>query len=171
MPRRNCSAPASLRRRGTCAAGRSARPSAWPRAWPAGASRWAAAGGGGGGGGAGGGGPRGGVALLLDDLGLTIRDLEAVLIAGTFGSYLRKASALAIGLVPPIDPELVRFVGNAAGAGARLVLVDQRARRRAIRLARRAESIELAGHPGYQEAFCSAIPFPDPGARSGRAGP
>ena len=112
-----------------------------------------------------------GIALLLDDLGLTIRDLEAVLIAGTFGSYLRKASALAIGLVPPIDPELVRFVGNAAGAGARLVLVDQRARRRAIRLARRAEDIELAGHPGYQEAFCSAIPFPDPGARSGRAGP
>jgi uncharacterized 2Fe-2S/4Fe-4S cluster protein (DUF4445 family) len=103
-----------------------------------------------------------GIALLLEHLRLTPADLEEILVAGTFGAYLRKTSALSIGLVPAVDPERVRFVGNAAGAGARLTLVDGRARRRAIRLARRAEYVELAGHAGYEEAFCRAIPFPPP---------
>lgn len=101
-----------------------------------------------------------GIALLLDHLALTPGDLEDVSIAGTFGSFLRKASVLAIGLVPAVDPERVHFVGNAAGAGARLALVDAVARRRAIRLAGRAEYVELADHPGYEDAFCRAIPFP-----------
>jgi uncharacterized 2Fe-2S/4Fe-4S cluster protein (DUF4445 family) len=73
---------------------------------------------------------------------------------------------LVIGLVPDIDPERVRFVGNAAGAGARLALADPNARRRAIRIGREAEYIELAGHAAYEDAFCAAIPFPEPkGAR------
>jgi uncharacterized 2Fe-2S/4Fe-4S cluster protein (DUF4445 family) len=109
-----------------------------------------------------------GAALLLQELGLTADDLDAVLVAGTFGTYLRKVSALAIGLVPAIDPERVHFVGNAAGAGARLALVDARARRRAVRIARRGHYVELAGHPGYEDAFCAAIPFPGPANGEGQ---
>jgi uncharacterized 2Fe-2S/4Fe-4S cluster protein (DUF4445 family) len=108
-----------------------------------------------------------GTMLLIAELGLQVGDLQAVHVAGTFGAYVRKTSALAIGLVPAIDPERVHFVGNAAGAGARLVLVDARARRRAIRLARRADYIELAGHPGYEDAFCRAIPFTEGEERHG----
>lgn len=103
-----------------------------------------------------------GIALMLAQLGLDTGQLEAVHVAGMFGAFLRKASMLAIGLVPDIDPERVRFVGNAAGAGARLALVDPRARRRAIRIGREAEYIELAGDPAYEDAFCAAIPFPEP---------
>ncbi len=103
-----------------------------------------------------------GIALLLRHAGLDPRELDEILLAGAFGSFLRKASALAIGLVPAIDPERVRFVGNAAGAGVRLALVDARARRRAAHLARDAEYVELAGRPDYETAFCDAIPFPDP---------
>jgi len=89
--------------------------------------------------------------------------LGGVHIAGTFGSFLRKESALAIGLVPAIDPERLHFVGNAAGVGARMSLVDARARRRTWRIARRCEYLELAGHADYEEAFCAAIPFPGSG--------
>lgn len=108
---------------------------------------------------------RGGIAaavrLLLEDTGLAPADLAEVLVAGTFGSYVRLASALAIGLLPHVPPERVRFVGNAAGAGARLALVDVRARERAGRLARAARFVELAGRADYQEAFVAMLPFPE----------
>lgn len=91
--------------------------------------------------------------LLLRRAGLTPADLGEVLIAGAFGGWIRTVSALAIGLVPPVDPERIRFVGDAAAAGARLVLVDRGARRRADRLAARAEYVELAGRQEYADAF------------------
>jgi uncharacterized 2Fe-2S/4Fe-4S cluster protein (DUF4445 family) len=100
-----------------------------------------------------------GIALVMRHAGVEVSQLAGVHIAGTFGSFVRKASALAIGLVPPIDPEHIHFVGNAAGVGARMSLVDARARRRTWRIARRCEYVELAGHPDYEEAFCEAIPF------------
>jgi uncharacterized 2Fe-2S/4Fe-4S cluster protein (DUF4445 family) len=105
---------------------------------------------------------RAGMSLLMRHCGIGASHLDEVLIAGAFGSFLRKASALAVGLVPDIDPERVRFVGNAAGIGARMALVDERAWRRAVTIAERCDYVELAGHPDYEEAFCDAIPFPAP---------
>jgi uncharacterized 2Fe-2S/4Fe-4S cluster protein (DUF4445 family) len=104
-----------------------------------------------------------GIALVMRHADVAPDALDAVHIAGTFGSFVSKESALAIGLVPAIDPERLHFVGNAAGAGARMSLVDARARRRTWRIARRCEYLELAGHPDYEEAFCAAIPFPGTG--------
>lgn len=98
--------------------------------------------------------------LLCRHAGLEPGDLDEVLVAGAFGNYLRKSSALGIGLLPPIDPERVRLVGNAAGIGARLALLDRRVFERAGALAARAEYVDLAGHPGYQAAFMEAIQFP-----------
>jgi uncharacterized 2Fe-2S/4Fe-4S cluster protein (DUF4445 family) len=106
------------------------------------------------------------VSLLLTEAGIGVADLEEVLLAGAFGSYVRLSSALALGLLPPVPPERVRFVGNAAGAGARLVLVDRRARERAVRVARETRFVELAGHPDYQESFVAMLPFPKPEATS-----
>lgn len=101
-----------------------------------------------------------GVEILMRNLAITADDLEEVQIAGAFGNFVRKSSAQAIGLVPNIDPEKIKFIGNAAGVGARMALVDARARRRAIRIAQRCEYVELAGHPEYQDLFANAIPFP-----------
>jgi uncharacterized 2Fe-2S/4Fe-4S cluster protein (DUF4445 family) len=103
-----------------------------------------------------------GIALLLQRAGITPDDLDAVLVAGTFGTFLRKGSLLAIGMLPAVRAEGVRFVGNAAGAGARLMLVDEAARQRAVRLAPRCEFVELAGDTGYLDAFCAGVPFPAP---------
>ena len=86
-----------------------------------------------------------------------------VLVAGAFGNYVRKASALRIGLVPGIDPECIRLVGNAAGVGARLALVDREVRDRARRFAEDAEPIELATRSDYQATFMSSLSFPSTG--------
>lgn len=106
------------------------------------------------------------VTLLLAEAGLAVEDLAEVLLAGAFGSYVRLGSALSLGLLPPLPPERIRFVGNAAGAGARLALVDRRARERAVRVARGARFVELAGRPDYQEAFVAMLAFPEPQATS-----
>jgi uncharacterized 2Fe-2S/4Fe-4S cluster protein (DUF4445 family) len=103
-----------------------------------------------------------GVTILCGEFGIGVTDLEEVLLAGAFGNYLRKTSALSIGLVPAIDPERVRFVGNAAGIGARLALVDQDARARARAIASDAEYVELASHADYQQVFMRSLAFPEP---------
>jgi uncharacterized 2Fe-2S/4Fe-4S cluster protein (DUF4445 family) len=103
-----------------------------------------------------------GIRLLLEEAGLAIQELEEVMLAGAFGSYVGAGSARALGLIPPVDPGRVTFVGNAAGAGARLVLVDRRARERAARIAREARFVELAGRVGYEAAFVEMLRFPEP---------
>ena len=90
-----------------------------------------------------------------------IADLDEVLVAGAFGNYIRKASALRIGLVPRIDPERIRLVGNAAGVGARLALLDRDVRARARALAQRAEYVDLATHGDYQATFIASLAFPE----------
>jgi uncharacterized 2Fe-2S/4Fe-4S cluster protein (DUF4445 family) len=98
--------------------------------------------------------------LACRHLGFDLVALDEVLVAGAFGNYVRKASARRIGLVPAIDPERIHLVGNAAGVGARLALVDRQARDRARRLAERAENIELATRSDYQATFMESLSFP-----------
>jgi uncharacterized 2Fe-2S/4Fe-4S cluster protein (DUF4445 family) len=102
-----------------------------------------------------------GLEILLRHLGIGLDQLERVNIAGAFGNFLRKDTAQAIGLVPSIDPEKIQFIGNAAGVGARMALVDASARERANRISEVCEYVELAGHPDYQDTFVAAIPFPE----------
>ncbi len=98
--------------------------------------------------------------LLCQHVGLDPAALGEVLVAGAFGNYIRKSSAIRIGLLPSIDAERLRFVGNAAGVGARLALLDHEVLRRGRDLAARAEYVDLAMHPGYQAAFMAALAFP-----------
>jgi uncharacterized 2Fe-2S/4Fe-4S cluster protein (DUF4445 family) len=100
-----------------------------------------------------------GTAILCQEMGVGTDEIEEVLIAGAFGNYVRKSSALGVGLVPPVEPERVRFVGNAAGIGARMVLADRDARRRALALGNQTEYLELAGRADYQNAFATAMLF------------
>ena len=103
---------------------------------------------------------RAGIEVLCADAGVAAADLETVFVAGTFGQYVRKASLLRLGLLPPVQPERVRTVGNAAGAGAVLALLDRRVRERAEGLAGRARYVELAGRRDYEEALLRSLRFP-----------
>ncbi|OAT86678.1 ASKHA domain-containing protein [Desulfotomaculum copahuensis] len=102
---------------------------------------------------------RAGIEILLDQAGLTAGDIDRVLLAGAFGSYINKHSALSLGLLPPVSPERIYPVGNAAGAGARLALLSAEIRQKAAALARRVEHVELSARPGFQDRFIDALSF------------
>ena len=78
-----------------------------------------------------------GWSLLLANAGLAPDDLRHVYVAGAFGNYLDVENALSIGLLPPVPRERIAFVGNAAGVGAQMALIDVGQRRRFEALRRR----------------------------------
>ena len=101
-----------------------------------------------------------GTDVLLDNAGITGEDLERVLLAGAFGNYLDRRSAMRIGLLPPVDLGKVLGLGNAASTGAGMMLVSTEERKRALGLAKRIEYIELAQNDRFRELFVDCLAFP-----------
>jgi uncharacterized 2Fe-2S/4Fe-4S cluster protein (DUF4445 family) len=98
-----------------------------------------------------------GISLLLEEVGVAAEQVEEVLLAGAFGNYVRKESAVAIGLLPDLPLDRIRSVGNAAGAGAKLALISRAMRARAEAIARRAEHVELSFRSRFYDAFTEAM--------------
>jgi len=108
---------------------------------------------------------RAGTTMLLRRAGLEAQDLKTLLVAGGFGTFLRRNNAQRIGLLPPgLEHRRIRFQGNTSLAGARMVLLAQHARRTADELARRVEHVDLSGDADFQTTFADAMLFPDPQA-------
>ena len=106
---------------------------------------------------------RAGIRILLKQAGLTGGDLKKVLIAGGFGSFIRRSKAQRIGLLPTdIDHSRIQYVGNASLAGARWALLSTNARTEAERLARTSRHVELSQDLNFQMEFAEAMIFPDP---------
>ncbi|MCL6450098.1 MAG: ASKHA domain-containing protein, partial [Acetobacteraceae bacterium] len=97
--------------------------------------------------------------FLLETAGVGPGELEGVWVAGTFGNCLSARRAAALGLLPALEPRRLRFCGNAALEGARLALIDARARREAERVASRAEHVALFGRPRFDELFLDSLRF------------
>jgi uncharacterized 2Fe-2S/4Fe-4S cluster protein (DUF4445 family) len=89
-----------------------------------------------------------------------IQHVSRVVLAGAFGSYISPFHALALGLIPDVSPEQVLAVGNAAGDGARIALLNQERRAQAQTLARSSHYIETAMNPTFQDEFVAAIHLP-----------
>ena len=104
---------------------------------------------------------RAGIEILLSELGLTAQDLDEVYLAGAFGNFIRKEMAMQIGLLPEVDPAKIKFVGNAAGTGARMLLTAGACRAEADRISTTVRYVELAGRPDFQQAFMMSMLFPD----------
>lgn len=102
-----------------------------------------------------------GTKLLLETAGLTLGDIEEVVVAGAFGTHLKVASAVAIGMFPPLPLELFRQVGNAAGTGARLALISLTERHRAEEIARQVGYVELMVQPSFHDTFVSSLTLPE----------
>jgi uncharacterized 2Fe-2S/4Fe-4S cluster protein (DUF4445 family) len=100
-----------------------------------------------------------GVRLLMDKLG--IDHVDRIKLAGAFGNYIDPKYALIIGLVPDCPLDKVAGVGNAAGTGARMALLNKGYRAEIESLVRRIEKIETAMEPRFQEHFVSAMAFPN----------
>jgi uncharacterized 2Fe-2S/4Fe-4S cluster protein (DUF4445 family) len=99
-----------------------------------------------------------GVRLLMDHLG--IERVERIGLAGAFGSHIDTKYAMVLGLIPDCDLKQVASVGNAAGAGARIALLDATARDTIEGLVRRVEKVETAIEPRFQAHFVEAMAIP-----------
>ena len=102
-----------------------------------------------------------GIALMAQQLGVEIRDIRRVLLAGAFGSFLNPRSACRIGMIPPELSGKIRAIGNAAGEGARLCALSRDEFARSRRLAEQTEFLELASLPQFQQRYLQALNFPE----------
>ena len=100
-----------------------------------------------------------GLLTLLHEAGLGSETELPLFIAGGFGTYLNMRNAERIGLLPRGLARGATAVGNAALAGATVLLLDREAEERAALLAREAHVVELATHPAFSEKFMKAMAF------------
>jgi uncharacterized 2Fe-2S/4Fe-4S cluster protein (DUF4445 family) len=98
--------------------------------------------------------------LLLEQLGLEQRDVQQVLLAGSFGSYLSPAAAVRIGLVPRVPLLRIVSAGNVAGEGAKMSLLSIRERAGALALLEEVEYVELSDRPDFNDRFVDLLAFP-----------
>jgi len=98
---------------------------------------------------------RTGVDVLLKEAGIAPGDVREVLLAGAFGSYIDPASVLSIALLPPIALGRIHQVGNAAGAGARGMLLSSRLRQQTVKLSKHLNYVELATYPNLSRLFAA----------------
>jgi uncharacterized 2Fe-2S/4Fe-4S cluster protein (DUF4445 family) len=98
--------------------------------------------------------------ILLEESGLVPEDLQQVLLAGSFGSYLSPASAIRIGLVPKLPVLRVVSAGNVAGEGAKMALLSMRERAGAMALLDEVEYVELSDRADFNDRFVDQLAFP-----------
>jgi len=99
-----------------------------------------------------------GAKLLMNRLELTT--VDRIVLAGGFGSYIDPLHAMILGLIPDCELAHVQAVGNAAGDGARMILLDKAKRAEAQWAARWVRYVETAVEPTFQEEFVGAIDLP-----------
>jgi uncharacterized 2Fe-2S/4Fe-4S cluster protein (DUF4445 family) len=107
-----------------------------------------------------------GLNILLDTTGTAPEDVEEVLIAGAFGSFLNVKSAIAMGLFPHLPNAHYRQIGNAAVIGAKWMLISGAARARARKITRNTQYNELTTYPKFSRQFTLGMLFPGEAAQA-----
>jgi uncharacterized 2Fe-2S/4Fe-4S cluster protein (DUF4445 family) len=99
--------------------------------------------------------------ILLQEAGLTAGDIQQVLLAGSFGSYLSPANAIRLGLVPKLGVLRVVSAGNVAGEGAKMALLSLRERAAGLALLEEVRYVELSDRADFNDRFVGQLAFPD----------
>ncbi|MBN1875647.1 MAG: DUF4445 domain-containing protein [Anaerolineae bacterium] len=102
---------------------------------------------------------RAGIEVLLHEAGLTHRDLDGIIVAGAFGTYIDVENAVRVGMFPPLPVHRFQQVGNAAGIGAKQMLLSMARRELTQEIARRMNYIELTANPYFTDLFMQALMF------------
>lgn len=103
---------------------------------------------------------RTGIEILLATAGLpSAQAIDEFIVAGAFGTYISIESAILVGMFPDLPLERFQQVGNAAGSGARQMLVSSAQRRLADEIAEQIEYVELAGNPEFIHTFSQLLYF------------
>jgi uncharacterized 2Fe-2S/4Fe-4S cluster protein (DUF4445 family) len=99
-----------------------------------------------------------GTKLLMDHRG--VKQVDRIILAGAFGTFINPYHAMVLGLIPDCDLDHVVAIGNAAGDGARLALLNKNLRHKAVQLARSATYVETPLETTFQDEFVAALNIP-----------
>ena len=102
---------------------------------------------------------RAGIEVLLKEAKLSYEEVEEIIVAGAFGTYLDIRSAIGIGMFPDLPHARFRQVGNAAGMGAKQMLISSERRQAAEEIAQKIEYLELTTYPDFTDEFMKAMNF------------
>jgi len=98
--------------------------------------------------------------LLLQEFGVEQSDVQQVLLAGSFGTYLSPSSAVRIGLVPKLPVLRIVSAGNVAGEGAKMILLSAQERHGAQSLLQEIQYLELSDREDFNDLFVQQLAFP-----------
>ena len=97
---------------------------------------------------------------LLEEIGLKINDIEKIILAGGFGSYVELESAITIGLLPEMDPEKVTYLGNGSLLGCKINSLTNALRRDVANVVNMMTNFELAATPSYMDHYMGSLFLP-----------
>lgn len=100
-----------------------------------------------------------GCMTLLKECNLTLDDIDELVLAGAFGNFIDINNALAIGLLPPMPTEKIISVGNGAGHGVQLCLLNQHENTRSKSIQAHTQQVKLADSPDFMEAYIMNMNF------------
>jgi uncharacterized 2Fe-2S/4Fe-4S cluster protein (DUF4445 family) len=101
-----------------------------------------------------------GCMTLLEEVGMGVADIEHIILAGGFGSYVDLEKAMTIGLLPEIDVDRITFIGNGSLMGAKMSALTNRIRRDVVAVTRMMTSFELSETPSYMDNYIAALFLP-----------
>ncbi|MBW2467736.1 MAG: ASKHA domain-containing protein [Desulfobacterales bacterium] len=101
-----------------------------------------------------------GCMTLLTEVGMNIQDIEHIILAGGFGSYVDLEKAMVIGLLPEMDPAKVTFIGNGSLMGARMSSLTNRIRKDVVEVTAKMTNFELSDTPSYMDNYIAALFLP-----------
>ena len=101
-----------------------------------------------------------GCMTLLEEVGLNVQDIDRIILAGGFGSYVDLEKAMIIGLLPETDPDKVTFIGNGSLMGARMSSLTNRIRRDVVEVTKKMTNFELSETPSFMDNYVAALFLP-----------
>jgi len=101
-----------------------------------------------------------GCQTLLEEVGMKLGDVEQIILAGGFGSYIDLEKAMTIGLLPETDPDKVTFIGNGSLMGAKMSSLTNRIRKDVVEVTRKMTNFELSEVPSYMDHYVAALFLP-----------
>ena len=101
-----------------------------------------------------------GIMTLLGNVGLEVTDLEQVILAGAFGSYIDLDCAMTVGLLPDVAPEMVKYVGNGSLMGARMSELSNHIRQDVVDVVHRMTSFELSEVDSFKDHYVASLFLP-----------
>jgi uncharacterized 2Fe-2S/4Fe-4S cluster protein (DUF4445 family) len=101
-----------------------------------------------------------GCMTLLDEVGLSIRDIDQIFLAGGFGSYIDIGKAMVIGLLPEMNSDKIRFIGNGSLMGAKMNCLTNRIRKDVVEVTKRMTNFELSETASFMDHYVAALFLP-----------